>query len=177
MASSDSRGRRSGGKGIGSTDQPGICRRYIPDGRYVSLLNILLTNYCIYDCSFCITRQSSGVRRPGFTPNELVQLTIEFYRRNYPALHRRGVSQLGNHSRARLHDGAARRRRASDQDILIPGSSLYDPEQLLAWVPRVGETGFNVARVHITFNNNYANYARTNAAEMAQLVEVQNRER
>src|SRR5688572_14302973 len=82
-ASSGSRGRRAGPGGIGSTEGMGICHSYTPDGRCVSLLKILLTNYCIYDCSYCINRRSSGVRRARFTPEEVVWLTLEFYRRNY----------------------------------------------------------------------------------------------
>ena len=82
-ASSGSRGRRAGPGGIGSTDGMGICHSYTPDGRCVSLLKILLTNYCIYDCAYCINRRSSGVRRARFTPDDVVWLTLEFYRRNY----------------------------------------------------------------------------------------------
>ena len=62
-ASSGSKGRRARGDGIGSTEGMGICHSYTPDGRCVSLLKILLTNYCIYDCGYCINRRSSGVRR------------------------------------------------------------------------------------------------------------------
>ncbi len=69
--------------GIGSTTGSGICHSYTPDGRCVSLLKILLTNYCIYDCLYCINRVSSDVRRARFTPEEVVQLTLDFYRRNY----------------------------------------------------------------------------------------------
>jgi len=61
----------------------GICHSYTPDGRCVSLLKILLTNWCIYDCSYCINRRSSGVKRARFAPHEVVWLTLEFYRRNY----------------------------------------------------------------------------------------------
>src|SRR6201994_238416 len=70
-------------KGIGSTTGAGICHSYTPDGRCVSLLKILLTNYCIYDCLYCINRASSGVRRARFTAEEVVKLTLDFYRRNY----------------------------------------------------------------------------------------------
>jgi putative DNA modification/repair radical SAM protein len=73
--------RTSGG--IGSTTGSGICHSYTPDGRCVSLLKILLTNYCIYDCLYCINRISSDVQRARFTPDEVVQLTLDFYRRNY----------------------------------------------------------------------------------------------
>ena len=82
-ASSGSKGRRAGPGGIGSTDGIGICHSYTPDGRCVSLLKLLLTNYCIYDCAYCINRRSSGVRRARFTPDDVVWLTLEFYRRNY----------------------------------------------------------------------------------------------
>ena len=72
------------GKGIGSTDRGmGICHSYTPDGRCVSLLKILLTNFCIYECSYCINRASSTVERARFTVEEVVQLTIDFYKRNY----------------------------------------------------------------------------------------------
>lgn len=69
--------------GLGSTEGSGICHAYAPDGRCISLLKILLTNFCIYDCAYCINRSSSNVERARFTPDEVVWLTIEFYRRNY----------------------------------------------------------------------------------------------
>ncbi|MDG4894391.1 putative DNA modification/repair radical SAM protein [Mesorhizobium sp. WSM4976] len=72
---------RSGG--IGSTEGSGICHSYAPDGRCISLLKILLTNFCIYDCSYCINRSSSNVRRARFSVEEVVKLTMDFYRRNY----------------------------------------------------------------------------------------------
>lgn len=71
------------GKGLGSTDGRGICHSYTPDGRCVSLLKILLTNVCQYDCAYCINRRTSNVRRARFTIDEVVRLTIGFYRRNY----------------------------------------------------------------------------------------------
>jgi putative DNA modification/repair radical SAM protein len=70
------------GKGIGSTSN-GICHSYTPDGRCVSLLKILLTNSCIFDCAYCINRRSSNVRRARFTVEEVVDLTLSFYKRNY----------------------------------------------------------------------------------------------
>jgi len=69
--------------GLGSTEGAGICHAYAPDGRCISLLKILLTNFCIYDCAYCINRSSSNVERARFTPEEVVWLTLEFYRRNY----------------------------------------------------------------------------------------------
>jgi putative DNA modification/repair radical SAM protein len=71
------------GKGIGSTEGMGICHAYAPDGRCISLLKILLTNSCIFDCHYCINRKSSNVRRARFTAEEVVQLTLAFYKRNY----------------------------------------------------------------------------------------------
>ncbi len=83
-ASSGTTKRNSrGSKGIGSTTGTGICHSYTPDGRCVSLLKILLTNFCIYDCLYCINRVSSNVQRARFTPEEVVRLTLDFYRRNY----------------------------------------------------------------------------------------------
>jgi predicted DNA-binding helix-hairpin-helix protein len=61
----------------------GICHAYAPDGRCISLLKILLTNSCIFDCHYCINRKSSNVRRARFTAEEVVQLTLAFYKRNY----------------------------------------------------------------------------------------------
>ncbi len=71
------------GKGLGSTEGMGICHAYAPDGRCISLLKILLTNSCIFDCHYCINRKSSNVRRARFTVQEVVNLTLSFYRRNY----------------------------------------------------------------------------------------------
>ncbi len=69
--------------GIGHTDGTGICHSYTPDGRCVSLLKILLTNFCIYDCVFCVNRVSSDVPRARFNPDEVVKLALDFYKRNY----------------------------------------------------------------------------------------------
>ncbi len=71
------------GKGLGSSGGSGICHAYAPDGRCISLLKILMTNFCIYDCVYCVNRVSSQVERARFTVEEVVRLTIEFYRRNY----------------------------------------------------------------------------------------------
>lgn len=73
----------SGGRGVGSTEGSGICHAYAPDGRCISLLKILLTNYCVYDCAYCVNRVSSNVRRARFTSDEVVRLTLDFYKRNY----------------------------------------------------------------------------------------------
>ncbi|MBT9372533.1 putative DNA modification/repair radical SAM protein [Rhizobium sp. CSW-27] len=73
----------AGSGGLGSTEGSGICHAYAPDGRCISLLKILLTNFCIYDCAYCINRSSSNVERARFAPEEVIWLTLEFYRRNY----------------------------------------------------------------------------------------------
>src|SRR5258707_2229730 len=83
-ASSGAGGRNSrDGKGLGSTTGNGICHAYTPDGRCVSLLKILLTNYCLFDCAYCVNRRSSNVARARFTVDEVVDLTLAFYKRNY----------------------------------------------------------------------------------------------
>ncbi len=71
-----------GGKGLGSTEGAGICHSYAPDGRCISLLKILLTNFCLYDCLYCVNRVTSNVPRARFTVDEVVRLTLDFYRRN-----------------------------------------------------------------------------------------------
>ena len=82
-ASSGSQPRDSvGGRGIGSTEGMGICHSYAPDGRCISLLKVLLTNHCQYDCLYCVNRASSNVPRARFRADEVVQLTLDFYRRN-----------------------------------------------------------------------------------------------
>ncbi|WP_292041443.1 MULTISPECIES: putative DNA modification/repair radical SAM protein [unclassified Brevundimonas] len=83
-ASSGAKKRDSrSGSGVGSTEGMGICHAYTPDGRCVSLLKILLTNFCIFDCAYCINRSSSNVERARFTVDEVVDLTLAFYKRNY----------------------------------------------------------------------------------------------
>ncbi|MGD1962124.1 MAG: putative DNA modification/repair radical SAM protein [Fulvivirga sp.] len=81
-ASSGSK-RANHNKGLGNATGMGICHSYTEDGRCVSLLKILLTNYCIYDCAYCVSRKSNDIQRVAFTVREVVELTINFYRRNY----------------------------------------------------------------------------------------------
>ena len=83
-ASSGTETRSSEGKktGVGSTEGMGICHAYAPDGRCISLLKILLTNSCVFECAYCINRRSSNVRRARFTVDEVVRLTLGFYKRN-----------------------------------------------------------------------------------------------
>ena len=71
-----------GADGLGATNGMGICHSYTPDGRCVSLLKVLLTNFCLYDCQYCVNRRSSNVPRARFSPEEVVRLTLDFYRRN-----------------------------------------------------------------------------------------------
>jgi putative DNA modification/repair radical SAM protein len=84
VSCSSSSSNRSSKKGnIGSVAPSGICHSFTPDGRCISLLKILLTNYCIYDCSYCINRRSNDIERASFTADEVVNITMNFYRRNY----------------------------------------------------------------------------------------------
>ena len=80
-SSGSNRSNRPGG--VGNASLPGICHSWSDDGRCISLLKILFTNVCIYDCKYCINRSSNDIRRASFTPDELCELTIQFYRRNY----------------------------------------------------------------------------------------------
>lgn len=75
--------RKNTTNGIGNGDISGICHSWGADGRCISLLKILMTNACIYDCKYCINKRSNNVRRATFTPREIADLTINFYKRNY----------------------------------------------------------------------------------------------
>jgi putative DNA modification/repair radical SAM protein len=75
--------RKNKDKGLGNAEGMGICHSYTVDGRCVSLLKILLTNHCIFDCAYCVSRRSNDVARAAFTVQEVVELTLSFYRRNY----------------------------------------------------------------------------------------------
>jgi putative DNA modification/repair radical SAM protein len=83
VSCSSSGSNRKNNGGIGDASASGICHTYTEDGRCVSLLKILLTNHCIYDCAFCVSRRSNDVKRAAFTVDEVVELTMNFYRRNY----------------------------------------------------------------------------------------------
>ena len=83
VSCSSSGSKRNNNGGIGDASSSGICHTYTEDGRCVSLLKILLTNYCIYDCAFCVSRKSNDVKRAAFTVDEVVDITMNFYRRNY----------------------------------------------------------------------------------------------
>ncbi|WP_298150441.1 putative DNA modification/repair radical SAM protein [Flavobacterium sp.] len=81
--SSSGSNRKNTNKGLGDASSSGICHTYTEDGRCVSLLKILLTNHCIFDCAFCVSRKSNDIKRAAFTVDEVVELTMSFYRRNY----------------------------------------------------------------------------------------------
>jgi putative DNA modification/repair radical SAM protein len=81
--SSSGNSRANTGKGIGNAVKSGICHSFTADGRCISLLKVLMTNHCIYDCAYCINRRSNDHQRATLTPQELVDITIGFYRRNY----------------------------------------------------------------------------------------------
>lgn len=83
VSCSSSGGNRKNKGGLGNSHASGICHTYTEDGRCVSLLKILLTNHCIYDCAYCVSRKTNDVKRAAFTVEEVVELTINFYRRNY----------------------------------------------------------------------------------------------
>jgi putative DNA modification/repair radical SAM protein len=74
---------RTGGKGLGSAQMAGCCHSFSADGRCISLLKVLMTNHCVYDCKYCVNRSSNDMQRAVFTPEELAELTVQFYRRNY----------------------------------------------------------------------------------------------
>ena len=117
-ASSGTAKRNSAGsaKGIGSTEGMGICHAYAPDGRCISLLKILLTNHCVFDCHYCINRKSSNVRRARFSPQEVVDLTLSFYRRNYieGLFLSSGIVKSSNHTMEQLVEVARMLREEHD---------------------------------------------------------------
>ena len=84
VACTSSGSSRRGQKGeLGNAVSCGICHSFAADGRCISLLKILMTNHCVYDCKYCINRASNDVKRATFTPEEICNLTVEFYKRNY----------------------------------------------------------------------------------------------
>lgn len=83
VSCSSSGSKRVNKNGVGNGKVSGICHSWASDGRCISLLKILMTNACIYDCKYCINRSSNSVKRATFTPREVADLTIEFYKRNY----------------------------------------------------------------------------------------------
>jgi putative DNA modification/repair radical SAM protein len=115
-ASSGAERRSAGAGGLGSTSGNGICHSYTPDGRCVSLLKILLTNYCLFDCAYCVNRRSSNVERARFSVEEVVRLTIEFYKRNYieGLFLSSGIIRSSDHTMESMIEVARRLRRDHD---------------------------------------------------------------
>jgi len=144
-ASSGTTKRNSkGGKGLGSTEGMGICHAYAPDGRCISLLKILLTNHCIFDCHYCINRKSSNVPRARFTPQEVVDLTLSFYRRNYieGLFLSSGIIKSSNHTMEQIAEVARILRQEHDFRGYIHLKAIpeADPElvhQAGLWADRV----------------------------------------
>lgn len=81
--SSSGSNRKDRKGGMGNTSYSGICHSWSDDGRCISLFKVLMTNYCIYDCAYCVNRASNDIPRAAFSPNEIVNLTMNFYKRNY----------------------------------------------------------------------------------------------
>ena len=142
-ASSGVKGRDSrGGKGMGSAEGMGICHSYTPDGRCVSLLKILLTNFCIYDCRYCINRKSSNVQRARFTAAEVVALTLDFYRRNCieGLFLSSGIIQSSNYTMEQLVEVARSLREDHDFRGYIHLKTIPDADpQLLALAGRYAD--------------------------------------
>lgn len=142
-ASSGSKSTRRGSE-IGSTEGMGICHSYTPDGRCVSLLKILLTNYCIFDCQYCVNRVSSDTPRARFTVDEVVQLTLDFYKRNYieGLFLSSGIIQNSDYTMEQL--GTVARKLRQDHHFggyihlkTIPGASEELIEEAGMWADRL----------------------------------------
>ena len=135
-----------GGKGMGSTEGMGICHAYAPDGRCISLLKILLTNSCIFDCHYCINRKSSNVRRARFTVDEVVHLTLAFYRRNYieGLFLSSGIIRSSNYTMEQLVEVARQLREVHDFRGYIPLKTIPDADPEL-----VRQAGLHADRVSI----------------------------
>ncbi len=135
-----------GGKGIGSTEGMGICHAYAPDGRCISLLKVLLTNHCIFDCHYCINRKSSNVRRARFTPQEVADLTLNFYRRNYieGLFLSSGIIKSSNHTMEQMVEAARILREEYDFRGYIHLKTIPEADPEL-----VRQAGFHADRVSI----------------------------
>ena len=123
---------------LGSTEGMGICHSYTPDGRCVSLLKILLTNFCLYDCKFCVNRTSSDTPRARFTPDEVVRLTLDFYRRNYieGLFLSSGIIRSEAYTLEQLV--AVARRSGSTTGSVVTSTSSSSPGLRRNWSPRPG---------------------------------------
>ncbi len=133
-ASSGAAKRNSvGGQGIGSTEGAGICHSYAPDGRCISLLKLLLTNWCIYDCLYCVNRESSNVPRARFAIDEVVNLTLDFYRRNVieGLFLSSGIVQSPDHTMLQVIEVARRLREVHDFRGYIHLKTIPDASEAL----------------------------------------------
>ncbi len=121
------------GRGVGSTTGSGICHSYTPDGRCVSLLKLLLTNFCIYDCKYCINRASSNVQRARFAIDEVVALTLDFYRRNLieGLFLSSGIIRSADYTMEQLIEVARRLREDEDFRGYIHLKTIPDADQAL----------------------------------------------
>lgn len=145
-SSGTSRRDSRGGKGVGSTEGMGICHAYAPDGRCISLLKILLTNSCIFDCHYCINRKSSNVRRARFTVEEIVGLTLAFYKRNYieGLFLSSGIIRSSNYTMEQLVEVARQLREVHDFRGYIHLKTIPDADPEL-----VRQAGLHADRVSI----------------------------
>src|SRR4051812_20747780 len=132
--------------GLGTRTRNGICHSYTPDGRCVSLLKILLTNSCIFDCGYCINRKSSNVRRARFTVEEVVDLTLAFYRRNYieGLFLSSGIIRSPDYTMEQIVEVARRLRQEHDFRGYIHLKTIPDADPALA-----REAGLHADRVSI----------------------------
>lgn len=135
-----------GGKGVGSTEGMGICHAYAPDGRCISLLKILLTNHCIFDCHYCVNRKSSNTPRARFTPQEVADLTINFYKRNYieGLFLSSGIIKSSNHTMEQLVEAARILREEHDFRGYIHLKSIPEADPEL-----IEQAGLHADRVSI----------------------------
>ena len=145
-ASSGTAKRNSKSGGIGSTEGMGICHAYAPDGRCISLLKILLTNHCIFDCHYCVNRKSSNTPRARFTPQEVADLTINFYKRNYieGLFLSSGIIKSSNHTMEQLVETARILREEYDFRGYIHLKSIPEADPEL-----VAQAGVHADRVSI----------------------------
>lgn len=134
--------RKNQHKGLGNAEGMGICHSYTEDGRCVSLLKILLTNFCIFDCAYCVTRRSNNIKRAAFTVDEVVSLTLNFYRRNYieGLFLSSGIFKDSDYTMERLVRIAKKLR----QDYNFNG--LHPPENHTGGQPRINKRSRPVRR-------------------------------
>ena len=135
-----------GGNGVGSSEGMGICHAYAPDGRCISLLKILLTNSCIFDCAYCINRKSSNVQRARFTAREVVRLTLAFYKRNYieGLFLSSGIIRSSNYTMEQIVEVARSLREDHDFRGYIHLKTIPDADPEL-----VRQAGFHADRISI----------------------------